>query len=166
MRTGNRRRIGSVAALISLSVLIGIPCFLTYREMQQARRNSALIAAIKRRDTPAAIAALNAGADANATEGEETPSVAHVLRDWWNRARGQKPATVNKKKALILATELASHTEWKVVRAGRYGSPQGVVGERRRVQYQGRRRRYPPHACLVSGAGGGGAIVTRTRREC
>lgn len=104
MPTGKRRRTGSVVTLVGLIVMVGIPSWLTWREVQRAKASAALIAAIERKDTPAALAALDVGADANAREGEKPASFSQILRDFWNRMRGRKPAATTGPTALLLAT--------------------------------------------------------------
>jgi len=107
MRTGKRRGIGGAIGLLGLSVMIGVPCWLTYREVQRAKASVALIAAIKRHDAPAALTALDAGADPNAKEGEKAASLSQVLSECWDRLRGRMPTqtrTSKKLTALLLAT--------------------------------------------------------------
>ncbi len=86
MKTAKRRAFWILVAAII--VLVGVPGVLTYREMQHARASATLIAALKRVDTAAALAALDAGANPNAREGEQAASVWQILGDFWKGEQG------------------------------------------------------------------------------
>src|ERR1051326_3789356 len=66
----NRRLLIS---LLSLLLVIGIPAGLLVREFRQEQLNHALIAAVKARDAAKALAALKAGANANAKDNGDKP---------------------------------------------------------------------------------------------
>src|SRR5690242_5389582 len=100
-----KRRKLLLCLLVLVLLLIGLPSFLVWREVGQQSLNTSLIAAIKRNDTPAALAALNAGADANTRDnGEDKPSFSDALRNLWNRMLGRQTqeATHGKPTALQL----------------------------------------------------------------
>src|SRR5579871_5521057 len=105
MNTRARKRI-LLALFLSLAVLIGLPVWLTWREVQQERLNRDLIVAIKQNKMAKAVALSNAGADANTKDsGNTLVSTRQVLRDWWDRLRGRKAtATAFCPSALIVAT--------------------------------------------------------------
>jgi ankyrin repeat protein len=65
---------------------------LTYwRQVRQQDLDRALIAAIKQNDTPAAIALLDQGANANATDKPYEPmTFKSLLADFWNRLKGKR----------------------------------------------------------------------------
>jgi len=84
-----------------LAVLIGIPCFLTWREVRQERLNARLIVALQKFDTLTAIDLLKQGADANAhVTSQDT-------RSFWKRCLdvigGRHRATPNGDPAILLA---------------------------------------------------------------
>jgi hypothetical protein len=79
-----------VMALVLLPVLAS--CVWYARQSRQQRLDHALIEAIKKSDTQTAIALLDAGADANATDKPvRQQPVAQILFDCWDRLRGKKP---------------------------------------------------------------------------
>src|SRR5262245_19237712 len=60
---------------------------------RQQYLDHALILAIKKQDTKAAIALLNQGANANATDRPYTPiTLTTLFADFWRRVKGQAPA--------------------------------------------------------------------------
>src|SRR5438874_2681833 len=59
-------RVVSLPPLLFFSALLGVPCFLMWREYGQQRLNQELLSAINHDDTPSALFALEHGADANA----------------------------------------------------------------------------------------------------
>src|SRR5579871_6066105 len=87
-----RTRIGKHTLLaFILAVLIGLSVWLVCHQVRQEHLNRELIAAIKKKDTMAALALLRNGADANAQDRGNTPVEARqVLRDWWDRLWGRK----------------------------------------------------------------------------
>src|SRR5213079_3408287 len=97
MWEGTMRRRGVVIGLLLLMVLAGVPGWLLWRTYHQQRLDHALIAAIKKDDTPGILSALNAGADANAFADNNTPpSFRSILIDFWNRVVHKKPNAPNK----------------------------------------------------------------------
>src|SRR5579871_1113009 len=80
-----KKRRALILTLLTLLLMFGIPMVLTIRAVHHEQANRDLIAAIKADDTPAALAALHAGADANATDfGDRAPSMREVLQRFWN----------------------------------------------------------------------------------
>ncbi len=69
----NRRKYIGLCLLALFLLLLGVPVWLTYQQMRQERLDRDLIAAIKRRDVPAGLAALNAGADPNSRDDNSKP---------------------------------------------------------------------------------------------
>jgi ankyrin repeat protein len=77
-------------ALVLLPILIF--CLWYGRQVRQQRLDHALIVAIKKNDTPTAIAMLNQGADANATDKPHlSPTLTAMLADLWHRIRHHPP---------------------------------------------------------------------------
>src|SRR5579871_4062460 len=93
--------------LFFVAVLISLPVWSVCHQIRQERLNRDLIAAVKKNDTATALALLKAGADANAQEKGNTPvSARQVLRAWWDRLRGRKPADTDfHPAALIIASD-------------------------------------------------------------
>lgn len=86
--------------------LVSVPGWLVYRSLRQDYLNHALIAAIKRNDTPAALALLSDGADANACDDStESSSYVRILTRWFSRLSGQseKRDSSVKPSALLIA---------------------------------------------------------------
>ncbi len=107
MRTRSGKRL-LCSALFGLILLIGLPVALVYPRARHQQLNRDLIAAIKRNDTPAALALLNAGADGNAVDrGDTSISTLQMLRDWFQQLRGNgAPAgTAFRPAALALALD-------------------------------------------------------------
>jgi hypothetical protein len=62
------------------------------RQARQNHLDRALVAAIKKNDTPAVIALLDRGADANVTDRPDLPiTIQSLLTDFWNRLKGNQP---------------------------------------------------------------------------
>jgi hypothetical protein len=114
MKTSSRsKRIGLIALWLFL-LLVGAPFWLAYRQMRREQLSYTLIAAIRRKDTIAALATLEAGADPKA---RDTPPkqislwqrVQQLLASW----RGQlPPISPEGPSAVFLAAE---HEEVDVV---------------------------------------------------
>jgi ankyrin repeat protein len=102
-----RKRIFLVTFLL-ITVLIGMPVWSVYRQVRQERLNRDLIAAIKKNNTAAAIALLNAGADANALDHGKVPfSASQQLIAWLYRLRGRKAtATFSVYPSALMAASL------------------------------------------------------------
>src|SRR5579884_2851558 len=66
----NRKSRLALAFLLLLAGFVGIPVWSTWRAVRQERLDRALLSAIKKANTQAAIAALNAGADPNTIDEE------------------------------------------------------------------------------------------------
>lgn len=90
-----------LTAFLILMALAGIAGWLTYAAVHHDVLNHALIAAIKRNDTRAALTLLNQGADANARD-ELTTSVS-LWRQLLNRLRGKRPPPSTAPTALLVA---------------------------------------------------------------
>ncbi len=108
-----KKAVGRLLLLLLIG-LISVPCWLTYRQMRQDKLDRALIAAIKRGDTPAAITLLAHGADANAhDEPDRKPaSLWQLLMDALHH-RHAAPAT--EPTALLVMLELrptGQHSEY------------------------------------------------------
>src|SRR5437899_2955532 len=90
MKTLHKR---SIWILLALLVLPALTFGIWYeRQVKQQRLDRALIEAIKMQDTPTAIALLDQGADANATDKPVTRiTLKGLLADYWNRLKGNKP---------------------------------------------------------------------------
>jgi len=90
MKALRKRLTWLLLALFLLPVLVSSVWY--WRQVRQQRLDHALIEAIKKNDTSAAIALLNQGADANATDRPYTPvTFQSALADFWNRMKGKKP---------------------------------------------------------------------------
>jgi len=89
MKRSSYPRLMLALLTLALVVLVGFPCFLTWREVRQERLNQQLIDAIKREDTATALSVLAQGADANAREEFSRP----LWEDIWNRLRGHASQT-------------------------------------------------------------------------
>src|SRR5689334_22457448 len=77
--------------LAFLLLLVGLPAWWLHREIQQERLNAALIAAIKKNDTQAALQALDRGADPNTRDlGNVKLSIGQHFHQLWNRLTGHK----------------------------------------------------------------------------
>src|SRR5882724_8544586 len=85
------------------------------RQVRQQHLDHALIEAIKKNDTPTAVALLDQGADANATDKPVTPvTLISVLTDFWSKIKGKKTHKERYTSALILpyyALEKVAGTE-------------------------------------------------------
>jgi len=89
-RRKERRRLWSTIGCGAL--LIGIPILLILQEVQRLQRNPALIAAIKRDDVETAVALLEAGADANASDEPSPPlTFREICADLRDRLHGKTP---------------------------------------------------------------------------
>ena len=78
-----------------------------WRQAMQQRLDHALIEAIKRNDTPRAIALLDRGADANATDKPyQAITLRRLLDDFWNRLKGKTPGKEEEQPetALLMTT--------------------------------------------------------------
>jgi ankyrin repeat protein len=95
--------------ILLLGSLISIPAWRTYRDIRQRGLNRALIAAIKREDVSAGLAALNAGADPNSREDTSKPlsfwqSLRRMFsRMWTHRKSDSMQVSQSGWPALILA---------------------------------------------------------------
>src|SRR5579872_2393163 len=78
-----KRTIAIVAVLLAL--LIGLPCWLVHLQVEQERKDQALISAIKAMNTPKALELLSEGADGNARDKGEVPSFGQVLQRFLDR---------------------------------------------------------------------------------
>ncbi len=78
-----RRKVVGLSLPLLLMGIIGVPGWVIYRDIRQDRLDRALIAAIKRNDTPATLALLDQGADPDArdTSDLQPPSVWQLLLD-------------------------------------------------------------------------------------
>lgn len=81
-------------------MVFGMPTYLTYRYVRQEKLNRTLITAIKEQDTPAALKALQDGADANSGDINE------VVQPWWkvmwDMMRGRRRPSGEKTNAIVL----------------------------------------------------------------
>ena len=111
-KTWRRWCVYILLALIVLPVLVTTVWY--GRQVRQQRLDHALIAAIKKNDTAGAIALLDQGADANATDKPETPlTFKNLLADFWNRIKGNKPPkeTNLSTPAILLAYKYAMEND-------------------------------------------------------
>src|SRR5262249_39155274 len=91
MKSLRKRPTWILLTLILLPVLVSSVWI--WRQVRQQRLDHALIESIKRNDTKSAIALLDQGADANATDKPYQPLLLKsMLSDFWNKVRGIKPA--------------------------------------------------------------------------
>jgi len=98
----NRKRGAVLILIVCLVVVIGVPCsWRLRREVQHERLNRQLIAAIRRNDSGAALAALEQGADGNARQEQDLP----LWRMAWNLVRGHSSASSDAPTALLLVLE-------------------------------------------------------------
>lgn len=105
-----RKRRKLLFLLDFLLLLVGLPFWWLHREIQHERDNAALIAAIKRNDTEAALKALERGADANARDlGAIQLTIGKRFRQLWDTLTGRKPAEDHDGKPTAILLLL----EWK-----------------------------------------------------
>src|SRR5262249_12410025 len=89
----NRRSVSFWIFLIVVLISVVGMVFWYWQQVRQQRLDHALIEAIKKEDTKTAIALLDAGADANATDKPYKPMTWNrMLADLWNKLQGKKPA--------------------------------------------------------------------------
>jgi len=102
----------TLAILTVLLVLIALPCWPVYRQLQQERKDRALIAAIKVRNEGRAFELLEEGADGNAHETDEAPSFRQMLLRFLNRlwqapvSPVRRPGEENHLSALLLLCDV------------------------------------------------------------
>lgn len=103
------KAIGLLLLLLLVS-LVGTPTWLTYHQERQDVLDHALIAAIKRDDTPAALSLLGQGADANARDelNQKPTSLWQLLLD---TVRGKHVSPATGPTALLVLLE--SEREWE-----------------------------------------------------
>src|SRR5579859_358182 len=108
MKRAHRNPI-ALLSLALLVVLIAVPVVATWHTVWQDHLNRALIAAVKRNDTPGAIALLNAGADARVRNAVVSISFRGALLHLLDQLRGVSipPATAAGLPLLTLA--VANH---------------------------------------------------------
>lgn len=99
-----KKRLTLLLPLFLLALLVSIPCFLTWSELQIEKWNRALIDAVKLNDAKTALTLLEAGANANAREIPSQQSVPS-WREWLDRLRGNRPETTTAPTALSIATD-------------------------------------------------------------
>src|ERR1041385_3933093 len=82
-----RKRTTWILLAIALAVMVWL-----WRQVWQHNLDRALVDAIRRHDTPAAIALLERGADANVTDRSASPRpLLHLFVDFWNKIGGIGP---------------------------------------------------------------------------
>src|SRR5262249_31954488 len=101
-----RRRISLILVLLLLG-LVGVPCWFTYNQIERDQASRALIRAIKRQDTAAALAALDAGADPNTRDAPgQDRSLGQYLRQFLASLRGLPSSSPSEgPTAVFLAVE-------------------------------------------------------------
>ncbi len=83
----NRRKVVGLFLFLLLVGLLGVPGWLTYREVRQEQLDQALIAAIEREDVPTAIWLLRQGADGNA--GRRPKETLSLWQHFWDVLQGK-----------------------------------------------------------------------------
>ena len=91
------RKASMTVHLLFWAALVGVPGLALWKEVRQRSLNQQLLAAITREDTPAALRALEQGADANARQA----SGVSIWERTWNQLRGRRQEADSGTTALL-----------------------------------------------------------------
>ena len=105
----NRKHRTILLVVAFWGVTLGVPDVWLWRADRQERLNRQLISAIQREDTPAALLALERGADANARDEPRVPTWQRL----WDLARGRRAARSTAPTALLVLLLMDSVSSYK-----------------------------------------------------